>query len=93
MNKSERQKLGLARGICSPVFCGVLRLTTKAFFIRLVLFVTCFQYGGCEVLIYLTEPRPGCVTRGAAVPLFRHTLAAHFWQEIDGVSAANPRMR
>lgn len=71
----------------------MLRLTTKTFFIRHVLFVTCFQYGRCEVLIYLTEPQPGFVTRKAAVPLFRHTLAAHFWQELDGVSAANPWMR
>lgn len=56
--KANKQKLGLAWNICSAVFCGVLCLTTKAFFIRRVLFVTCFQYGHCEVLIYLTEPGP-----------------------------------
>lgn len=33
------------------------------------------------------------MTRKAAVPLLRHTLAAHFWQEIDGISAANSWMR
>lgn len=66
------------------------RLTTKTFFIRHVLFVTCFQYGRCEVVIYRTEPRPGSMTRKAAVPLFffffpENTLAAHFWQELGGV--------
>lgn len=70
MSKSERQKLGLARGICSPVFCGVLRPTTKTSFIRHVLFVTCFQYGRCEVLIYPREPRPGCVTRRSGCASF-----------------------
>lgn len=48
----------------------MLRLTTKPSFIRRLLFVTCFQYGRCEVRIRLTEPRPGFVTREAAVPLF-----------------------
>ena len=76
---------------CIFVACCVL--TTKTFFIQRVLFVTCFQYGHCEVLIYLTEPGPRFMTRKAAVPLFLHTLAAHFWQEIDSISAANSWMR
>lgn len=33
------------------------------------------------------------MTRKAAVPLFLHMLAAHFWQEIDSISAANSWMR
>lgn len=37
--------------------------------------------------------RAGFMTRKAAVPLFLHTLAAHFWQEIDRISAANSWMR
>lgn len=92
--KANKQKLGLAWSICSPVFCGVLCLTTKALFIRRVLFVTCFQYGHCEVLIYPTEPGPAL---WHANPLclfsYTHTLAAHFWQEIDSISAANSWIR
>lgn len=42
----------------------------------------------------LSDGATACfMTRKAAVPLLRHTLAAHFWQKIDGISAANSWMR
>lgn len=77
--KSNKQKLALAWGICSPVFCGVLCLTTKTFFIQRVLFVTCFQYGHCEVLIYLTEPGPA-LWHAKLLCLFSYTR----WLHISG---------
>lgn len=94
MYEVKQAKISQGYEVFAPLyFVACCVSTTKAFFIPHVLFVTCFQYGHREVLIYLTEPGPCFMTRKAAVPLFRHTLAAHFWQEIDGISAANSWMR